>query len=134
MVRRLAWLLLLAACAPTGKQGEGKEPEPDVGVPPPKLIQPATPSPTQEITLRGYATPGHRVEIFVDSVLQGDTVTRADGVFEFRGLLLRPGRNLITATAIDAEGRRSANRPSGGGDRPDIGGTLRPEVRVDFEP
>lgn len=130
----LLGLLLAAACAPTGKTGDASPVRTRSLPPAPQLIQPESPSTTRTITVQGYATRGHLIELFVNSVSIRDTTVRADGLFEFRGIVLRDGSNLITATAIDAEGNRSDTRASGGGDRPNTGGRLRPEVRVVFNP
>ena len=130
----LLGLLLAAACAPTGKKGEAPPVRRRSLPRSPELYQPESPSPTRTITVQGQATRGHRIELFVNSVGVRYTTVRADGRFEFRGIELRKGSNLITAIAEDAEGNRSDTRASGGGDRPNTGGVLRPEVRVIFDP
>lgn len=139
---RMALLLALvaAACGPSGKRGprtDDERPLP-VGpvVSPPMLVPPRSPSPSELISLQGYATAGHRVEVYINGVMQGETVTRADGVFEFRGLMLQPGPtgNRITAVAIDDRGNRSEDRPAGGGARTGTGGALKREVFVEVRP
>lgn len=117
----------LGACAPTGKAGDTAPVE--AGIPAPRLEQPDSPTSQPTIRIRGYATPGHRIELFVNGVLRGDEAARSDGVFEFPAVPLDSGGNVITAVAVDSLGNRSPAHPSGGA-RGEPGSRLRDEVSV----
>jgi hypothetical protein len=93
-------------------------------------VQPVTPTSEERIPIDGYADPGVRVELMVNGVLEGETVALADGRFAFPSVRLNAGMNIITAVAIDGEGRRSSMNAAGGGERMGSESVLKPEVRV----
>ncbi len=121
--------VVMSGCLPTGRH----PPEP-AGTPggpaTPRLVQPPSPTKDERIPVEGYAGPAERVELYVNSVLEGETVSRTDGQFLFPLVRLQAGLNTITAVAIDDKGRRSTNAPMGGGGRAGTEGVLKPEVRV----
>ena len=121
--------VLMAGCLPTGRYA----PEPagaSGGPAAPRLVQPPSPTRDEQIPIEGYAGPGQQVEIYVNSVLVGQTVALTDGRFLFPQVRLQMGLNTVTAVAIDDKKRRSTNAPTGGGERVGSEGVLKPEVRV----
>jgi len=97
---------------------------------PPRLIQPAGTTTEAAVRIEGYATAGHRIELFVNGLLAGETVVRSTGRFEILNVRLRDGLNIVTAVAVDALGNRSRTGAVGAGGRPDSESTLTSEVRI----
>ena len=87
----------------------------------------------ERIRIQGYATPGHHIEIYVNSLLVGETVARGDGRFDVPGVRLQKGSNLITAVAVDRLGNRSRGSEAGGGARPEMDSKLMPELRIQLK-
>lgn len=56
----------------------------------------------QLIFVKGYATPGHKIQVYVNGLLQADSIrTDSDGFFEtMEGLEVVEGRNRIEVTAV----------------------------------
>jgi hypothetical protein len=129
-MRKLVLAVCLSGCLPTGRHPPGEAPA-EGGPAAPRFIQPPTPTREEAIIVEGYGAPGQRIELYVNSVLAGETVAASDGRFMFASARLSMGMNLITGVAIDEQGRRSAQGISGAGERAGTESVLKPEVRVE---
>ena len=124
--------LLIAICICLGCNTTGEKPPADAGMRPaiPMLHQPDSPTTDQRITVRGYADPQSKVDVYVNGRPAASGVAGADGTFSVSRVGLDPGQNRITAVATDWKGRTS-----GMGSRHAVKprARVRAEVRVELK-
>lgn len=70
---------------------------------PPVLNIPYEATSTATISVRGYATPNTKVQIFVDEKQAGETESLEDGSFEVKNVSLNLGTNSIFGRTVEAE-------------------------------
>ena len=69
---------------------------------PPVVMQPASPSSTQPITVTGTAEGNATVDVYVNDALAGQTTASGAGAFSLNGVALTVGTNNLKARATDA--------------------------------
>lgn len=74
---------------------------------PPILNIPFEATNSAKISIKGYATPVTKVEIYLDQELAKDTRTEDDGSFSLDGITLSLGTNNIYGQTVDDQGNKS---------------------------
>lgn len=75
----------------------------------PRLIIPASISKEKLLSVKGYAEPGAKVELYVNSQLVKEVVSESNGQFLATDLLLQSGSNQLYVVAVDSAGNRSTD-------------------------
>ena len=74
---------------------------------PPQISTPPEAIKTNPLTLNGFAEPGSKVQIFLNSSLYKEIVTAEDGIFMADNINLNEGPNLLFAIASDKASNQS---------------------------
>lgn len=96
----------------------------------PMLRQPKTPTNNHFITIKGYADPRNKIDIYVNGRMSGSTAVDDDGKFKVLQVKLDEGKNTITAIATDWEGRTSDSSAIGKKYAVRPRSRTRPEIQV----
>jgi hypothetical protein len=94
------------------------------------MHQPDSPTTKKHISIRGYADPRSKVDVYVNGRPAASGVAGADGTFTVSRVGLDPGSNRITAIATDWQGRTSG---MGGRHAVKPRARVRAEVRVELK-
>ena len=79
---------------------------------PPKLYPLPEATSSSQIRIKGSAEPGTTVKIFLEKKQEKEVITDNNGHFQLANLTLKPGKNEISATAIDKAGNESQQAKS----------------------
>lgn len=61
----------------------------------------------ENINISGYSKAGTTIKLFVNGPEAGNTISGADGVFNFSDIKLNSGKNVLTAKSTDTNGEES---------------------------